>query len=56
MLEFKGTSLARIAGELNVSRQAVSKTRHTPYPKMERAIACKLGVDPDKLWPERYAA
>lgn len=56
MLELKKSSFAKIARELGVSRQAVRQALDVPYPKMERAIAAKLGLSPEKLWPERYAA
>lgn len=55
-LRVVGSSLSGISAELKVSRQAVSSALTMPYPKMEKAIARKLGVPPEKLWPERYAA
>ena len=53
-LRLKGISLSAIARELGVSRHAPRIALVTPYPRMERAIAAKIGVPPEALWPERY--
>ncbi|CDI01104.1 hypothetical protein BN873_1050002 [Candidatus Competibacter denitrificans Run_A_D11] len=53
-LERLGTSYAQIAREEGVSRQAVNKAVYAPYPKMERAIAKRLGLTAREIWPERY--
>lgn len=53
-LRAKGSSLAKLARELNVTGPAVKNVKRTPYPRMERAIAKELGVDVEKLWPERW--
>lgn len=55
-LELRKSSFADIARELGVSRQTVRKALDMSYPKMERAIAVKLGLPPEVIWPERYAA
>lgn len=55
-LRTKGTSLARLARELNVSDTAVKNAKRTAYPRMERAIAKALGLKPIDLWPERWNA
>ena len=55
-LRAKGQSLATLARDLNVSDTAVKNTKRTPYPRMERAIAKALGLDPIDLWPERWNA
>lgn len=55
-LELRKSSFADIARELKVSRQAVRKAMLKSYPKMEKAIAKKLGLKPEDIWPERYAA
>lgn len=54
-LRLRGTTLSAVARELGVSRQALGQTLVTSYPKMERAIAAKLGLEPWVIWPERYA-
>ncbi|TSK08581.1 MAG: hypothetical protein FPO08_04555 [Geobacter sp.] len=51
-LELAGLSFATIARELGVSRQAVRK----PSRRMEKAIAEKIGLPPERIWPERYGA
>lgn len=53
-LELAGTSYAQIAREEGVSRQAVRKASYTSYPKMERAIARRLGLTVQQIWPDRY--
>lgn len=53
-LELAGTSYAQIAREEGVSRQAVRKAAYTPYPKMEKAIARRLGLTVQQIWPDRY--
>lgn len=53
-LELRGESFATIARELGVSRQAVQRALNERRPRMERAIAAKLGLKPADLWPERY--
>lgn len=53
-LERKGTSYAQIAREEGVSRQAVNKAVYTSYPKMERAIAKRLGLTVQQIWPDRH--
>ena len=53
-LELRGHTLGTIARELGVSRSCPRDALWKPYPKMEIAIADKLGVDPQDIWPERY--
>lgn len=55
-LELCESSFADIARALKVSRQTVRSALDKPYPKMESAIASKLGKQPAEIWPERYAA
>jgi len=55
-LELRGESFASIARDLEVTRPAVSKVKKFHYPRMECAIAQKLGLLPVDIWPERYAA
>ena len=50
----KGSSLAKLARELKVSGSAIKNTKIGPYPRMERAIAKKLGMAPADIWPERW--
>lgn len=53
-LELSGYSLSSLARELGVSRHAPKLALDRPYPRMERAIADKIGMEPHQIWPERY--
>lgn len=55
-LRLRGSSLAQVAREHGVSRDAAILALRKPYPRMERAIASVLGLTPDRIWPERYDA
>ncbi|OHD26102.1 MAG: hypothetical protein A2Y38_15550 [Spirochaetes bacterium GWB1_59_5] len=53
-LELRGYNFASIARELGVDRSAPKSVFSKHYPKMERAIAERLGLTAEELWPERY--
>jgi len=53
-LELLGYNFADLAREQSLSRTCVLSALYKPYPKMERLIAEKLGLQPEQLWPERY--
>lgn len=53
-LALRSLSFAGIGRELGVTRHAVKAALSKSYPKMERAIAAKIGMAPDVIWPERY--
>lgn len=53
-LRLRGSSLASIAQELGVGRNAVINAKRIRYPRVERAIARKLSVSPRDIWPERW--
>lgn len=53
-LRTKGSSLALVARELDVTGPAVKNAKRKPYPRVERAIAKKLGLEPIDIWPERW--
>lgn len=55
-LRTQGTSLAKLSRELGVSGQAVKNVKRIAYPRMERAIAKALGLQPFMIWPERWEA
>ncbi|SDK30596.1 helix-turn-helix domain-containing protein [Billgrantia gudaonensis] len=55
-LRLRQTSLAQVADELQVTRNAVLNAKYSPYPRMERAIAKRLGLSPVEIWPERWNA
>jgi lambda repressor-like predicted transcriptional regulator len=55
-LRLRGSSLAQIARDLAVARTSVTSVcqgRHRSR-RIECAIAEKLGLRPEQLWPERY--
>jgi Ner family transcriptional regulator len=53
-LAIRDTGFADIARELGISRATVRSAMVKSYPKMERAIAAKIGMAPEVIWPERY--
>lgn len=53
-LRTHGTSLAKIARDLDVTGTAVKNAKRIAYPRVERAIAKALGLKPADLWPERW--
>lgn len=55
-LELNGSSFAEISREGGVSRTVVRRALVIKYPKWERAIAAKINVPAEIIWPERYAA
>ena len=55
-LDLVGSSFADLAREGRATRQTVRKVLDVKYPKWERMIGNKIGIDPAEIWPERYAA
>lgn len=53
-LRLRNSSLAQVARDHGVSRDAAILALRKPYPRMERAIANALGLEPIQIWPERY--
>ena len=53
-LRVRGSSLALVAQSLGISRQSVINTKRVRYPRVERAIARKLGMAPRDIWPDRW--
>lgn len=53
-LEIKGYSLQKLATELGISRSNMVTTRKTFLYRNQKAIADKLGLTPQEIWPERY--
>lgn len=53
-LELMGYSFASLARELGISRTNMTSTKQTWLYKNQKAIADKLGVKPEDIWPERY--
>jgi len=55
-LAIRGYSLAALAREHGVTRQQPQAALTRPYPKWERIISRALDLQPEQLWPERYAS
>lgn len=56
-LGIRGLSFAELARRNGgVRREVPGKVFYMSYPKWERIIAAALDVQPEYLWPERYAA
>lgn len=55
-LRSTGSSLSKLAAELGVSDSAPQLAKYIAYPRIERAIAKKLGRSPLEIWPERWNA
>lgn len=56
-LGIRGLSFAELARQNGgVRREVPGKVFYMSYPKWERIVAVALGVQPEELWPERYAA
>lgn len=53
-LRIRGSSAAKLARQLAVTDRAIRAVKTTPYPRIERAIAAVLGIEPQQLWPERW--
>lgn len=53
-LRMRGSSLAKIGQELKISRHSVNNAKRVRYPRVERAIARKLGKTPGDIWPDRW--
>ena len=53
-LSLQGFTLGKLARELGVSRSCTRDALWKPYPRMERAIAERIGLRPEEIWPERY--
>jgi Ner family transcriptional regulator len=54
-LKLSGTSLAAIANELGCSRQAGALALRVASRRWEEALAAKLKVPVEQLWPDRYS-
>ena len=54
-LRLKGASCTSLAAELGVTRSCVTNVKRTRYPRIQRAIAQRIGFRPEEIWPDRYA-
>ena len=53
-LALQDKSLASIARDAGISRQAIWQALAKPYPRAEKIIADTLELEPHILFPERY--
>jgi Ner family transcriptional regulator len=54
-LHKKGWSLRQLSREAGLSDGTLKSALDKPYPKAERIIAAALQMDPQDIWPQRYA-
>ncbi|WP_080944627.1 MULTISPECIES: helix-turn-helix domain-containing protein [Pseudomonas] len=55
-LRVRGTSMAKLARQLEVTDRAIRNAKSTPYPRIERSLADALCLEPSDIWPERWNA
>lgn len=55
-LKKRGWSIRALAAQANVHPTTLYGALVKPYPKSERVIADALGMKPEHIWPQRYAA
>lgn len=55
-LKKQGWSIRALAAQANVHPTTLYGALVKPYPKSERVIADALGMKPEQIWPQRYAA
>ncbi|HBN61434.1 helix-turn-helix domain-containing protein [Halomonas sp. M1] len=53
-IRMRGLTLAELARRLDVELGTLAAVKRTPYPRMERAIAKALDLQPAMIWPERW--
>lgn len=54
-LHKRGWSIAALARAHNLGESTVRSALDKPYPKSERLIAEAIGVEPETIWPQRFA-
>ncbi len=50
----RGTTITRVAREMNLCESYLRQATKRPYPKAERILADYLGLTPQQIWPSRY--
>ena len=55
-LKKQGWSIRALAAQVNVHPTTLYSALVKPYPKSEQVIADALGMRPEQIWPQRYAA
>ena len=54
-LKKKGWSLRALSRAAGMAETTLYNALKYPYPRGERIIAQALGLEPDEIWPQRYA-
>ena len=54
-LKKKGTTLAELSRQAGLNSRTLNNALDRRYPKGERIIAEAIGVNPEVIWPSRYA-
>lgn len=55
-LQIRGLSFAEIARRNGNARRDLPRMAFDmPYPKWEKIVAAAIDMEPEELWPERYA-
>jgi len=52
----RGTTLTKLSTDHGYNPDAAGKALKTPWAQLEQIIADFLGVQPNKIWPQRYNA
>lgn len=55
-LHKQGWSVASLARAHKLGESTIRSALDKPYPKSERLLAAAIGVAPENIWPERFAA
>lgn len=55
-LHKQGWSVASLARAHDLGESTLRSALDKPYPKSERLLAEAIGVAPEDIWPDRYAA
>ncbi len=50
-----GTNMSKLSEASGYSRNSLRNALYRPYPKAEKIIAKAIGVEPEDIWPSRYA-
>ncbi|WP_315383568.1 transcriptional regulator [Microvirgula aerodenitrificans] len=50
-----GWSLRQLSREAGLSAGALNNALDRPWPKAENIIAAAIGIEPEAIWPSRYA-
>lgn len=55
-LHKRGWSVASLAKAHGLGVSTLRSALDKPYPKSERLLADAIGIAPEEIWPERFAA